>query len=226
MARISLPAASILALALLLSAFGGIASAQGESIDVELGDFYIDMSSAIPAGPVTLNVTSVGDMPHTITIDGNGVSMTMPETLSNGGSTTWEIDLEPGTYTFYCPIGGHRAAGMELTVTVEGAEEEPTEAPAEPTATTAAPDPTATTGTAGSTATTGMADPTATTDDDYTDPSTSPATPTALPGLPDTGAGGSTTNGLSNGALLGMGLAVVLAAMLGAGMLYQRQRRA
>ena len=68
-------------------AFGGIAVVQDSTVDVELGSFYIDMPTTIPTGPVTLNVTAVGEMPHTITIEGNGVSMTMPETLS-GSSTT------------------------------------------------------------------------------------------------------------------------------------------
>jgi uncharacterized cupredoxin-like copper-binding protein len=27
-------------------------------------------------------------------------------------------DLAPGTYTFYCTVPGHRAAGMEGTITI------------------------------------------------------------------------------------------------------------
>lgn len=206
MARFSLPAALILALALTLSAFGGTTLAQDSSVDVELGSFYIDMPTTIPAGPVTLNVTAVGEMPHSITIEGNGVSMTMPETL-NGTSTTWEIDLEPGTYTFWCPIGNHRQQGMEIEVTVTGAEEE------EPTATEAPADPTATTPAA--------ADPTATVDDGYNEPS---STPTALPGLPNTGAGGSQSDGTSTGMLVGAALLLLVIASAGGGLFYRRQR--
>ena len=37
-----------------------------------------------------------------------------------GGSTqSKKIDLKPGTYDFYCSITGHRAAGMEGTLTVK-----------------------------------------------------------------------------------------------------------
>jgi len=41
--------------------------------------------------------------------------------LAGGGSkttSTGKVDLKPGTYTIYCTIPGHRAAGMQATITV------------------------------------------------------------------------------------------------------------
>ena len=33
--------------------------------------------------------------------------------------TSVTADLKAGTYTFYCPVGNHRAEGMEGTLTVK-----------------------------------------------------------------------------------------------------------
>jgi uncharacterized cupredoxin-like copper-binding protein len=38
--------------------------------------------------------------------------------IGPGESTTLMVDLDAGEYVFYCSIDGHRAMGMEKTVTV------------------------------------------------------------------------------------------------------------
>ena len=37
----------------------------------------------------------------------------------SGDTETLTLNLPAGTYTFYCNVPGHRAAGMEGTLTVE-----------------------------------------------------------------------------------------------------------
>jgi plastocyanin len=72
------------------------------------------------AGEVTIDLALPADLkaPHAIAVDGNGVDE-HGETVQAGGTSTITADLEPGTYTFYCPVGDHRQAGMEGELTVE-----------------------------------------------------------------------------------------------------------
>jgi uncharacterized cupredoxin-like copper-binding protein len=43
----------------------------------------------------------------------------MLEVSGGGDSQSNKVDLKPGTYTFYCNVTGHRAQGMEGTITVK-----------------------------------------------------------------------------------------------------------
>ena len=56
-------------------------------------------------------------IPHNVAIEGVGVDE-VSETIT-GGETDLAVTLEPGEYTFYGAVGGHREAGMEGTLTVE-----------------------------------------------------------------------------------------------------------
>jgi uncharacterized cupredoxin-like copper-binding protein len=72
------------------------------------------------AGKVTITMDNPsGDqMPHAIAIEGNGVDQD-GQVVQPGGKSTVSVDLKPGKYTFYCPVGQHRQAGMEGTLTVQ-----------------------------------------------------------------------------------------------------------
>jgi plastocyanin len=69
------------------------------------------------AGKVTLEMENPSQLPHAIAIKGNGVDVD-GKTIGNGETSTASTDLKPGTYTFYCPVPGHEAAGMKGTLTV------------------------------------------------------------------------------------------------------------
>ena len=69
-----------------------------------------------PAGSVTIKLVNDSDIPHAVEVEGNGVEEET-ETIT-GGETELSVDLEPGTYEFYCPVGNHKDAGMEGTLTV------------------------------------------------------------------------------------------------------------
>jgi plastocyanin len=69
------------------------------------------------AGKVTLEMSNPSQLPHAVAIKGNGVDVD-GKTVGNGKTSTASTDLKPGTYTFYCPVPGHEAAGMKGTLTV------------------------------------------------------------------------------------------------------------
>jgi plastocyanin len=69
------------------------------------------------AGKVTLTMDNPSDVPHAIEIQGNGVEE-QGQTVGKGGKSTATADLKAGTYDFYCPVGNHRAQGMEGKLTV------------------------------------------------------------------------------------------------------------
>jgi plastocyanin len=68
------------------------------------------------AGIANLKLTSAGGL-HTLVFDGSYPGFLL-EVSGSGDSQSMKIDLKPGKYTFYCNISGHRALGMEGTLTV------------------------------------------------------------------------------------------------------------
>jgi plastocyanin len=69
---------------------------------------------SVPAGIIQINYNDLGGT-HTLTFSDpklSGFQLAVPQ-----GPKTGKVDLKPGTYTIYCTIPGHRAAGMQATVT-------------------------------------------------------------------------------------------------------------
>ena len=69
------------------------------------------------AGQVTVDFTNASGVPHAVEIEGKGVE-SKTKTLTKG-TASLTADLKPGTYEFYCPVPGHRQAGMKGTLTVK-----------------------------------------------------------------------------------------------------------
>jgi plastocyanin len=69
------------------------------------------------AGTVTINFDNPSTTAHAVEIEGNGVEEASDTVTSSKTSVT--ADLKAGTYTFYCPVGNHRAEGMEGKLTVK-----------------------------------------------------------------------------------------------------------
>lgn len=70
------------------------------------------------AGNDTVDFDNQSPLAHNVTIeDSNGNDVGATDTIT-GSSTSTTVDLKPGTYTFYCSVDSHEAAGMKGTLTV------------------------------------------------------------------------------------------------------------
>jgi uncharacterized cupredoxin-like copper-binding protein len=76
-----------------------------------------DLTARAGSVTVTLDNPSANSLPHAIEVEGNGVEEET-ETIQPGDRASVTVDLRPGRYEFYCPVGNHREQGMEGTLTV------------------------------------------------------------------------------------------------------------
>jgi plastocyanin len=65
-------------------------------------------------GKVTLRMANPSGVRHAVAIQGHGSG----KTVGRGGTSTVTATLKKGRYTFFCPVPGHRAAGMKGTLIV------------------------------------------------------------------------------------------------------------
>ena len=72
------------------------------------------------AGTVTISFTNSSPLAHNLTVQQgtNGPVLGATPTFM-GGTKTLKLTLKAGTYTYYCSVPGHRAAGMQGTLTVQ-----------------------------------------------------------------------------------------------------------
>jgi len=82
---------------------------------IALTEFAIDGDLEIPAGEVQIALSNDGAALHNLVFE-NGPSS---EDLNSGETSTFDVgNLEPGTYTIFCAVPGHRDAGMETHLVV------------------------------------------------------------------------------------------------------------
>jgi plastocyanin len=84
------------------------------------GQLKFDVSSlTAKAGQVSIKFTNASPVAHNVAIEGSsGQTLGATPTFS-GGSKSLSVNLKLGTYTFFCSVPGHRAAGMSGTLTVQ-----------------------------------------------------------------------------------------------------------
>lgn len=99
---------------------GAATPSTGNSVEVDLSEFAITMPDTLPAGPTTFMISNTGDVKHNFEIEGQGIEKKLSMNLKSGESKTLKVDLEPGTYTVYCPVGEHADKGMKMQLVVSG----------------------------------------------------------------------------------------------------------
>lgn len=103
---------------------GGTASTTAESekgtvVEIPVagqGLAYAVTQATAPAGTITLRSANPQAVPHNIAMD--QPTQTLGEIVQDGGVSEITVELEPGTYEYYCSVPGHRQAGMVGTLTV------------------------------------------------------------------------------------------------------------
>jgi len=99
-------------------------AAGGKSTNLQLaadssGQLKFDKKSlSAKAGNVTITMDNPSPVAHAIAVEGGGLDK-KGATVQMGSKSTVTASLKPGKYTFYCPVDGHRQAGMQGTLTVK-----------------------------------------------------------------------------------------------------------
>jgi plastocyanin len=97
----------------------GTATGVGETVEVSETDFAIDPANpAVDGGTVTFRVSNDGETTHNLEVEGNGIEEELEADLAPGETGELTVDLDPGTYEWYCPVGNHADLGMEGELTV------------------------------------------------------------------------------------------------------------
>ncbi len=95
------------------------AEVAGGSLEFIALDIAWDPAEA-SASPGELDVTLVneGELEHTWLVEDHEDELKL-EVTENGDTDQGTITLESGSYTYYCDVPGHRAAGMEGSLLLE-----------------------------------------------------------------------------------------------------------
>ncbi len=107
------------------AAGGGGSAGGGSTVDISAdpsGQLAFQQKSATAkAGDVTVSFTNDSSLTHDVCVEPQGSEDELGCTDQISGSTASKDlgNLKPGTYTYYCSVDGHEAAGMTGTLTVK-----------------------------------------------------------------------------------------------------------
>ena len=106
-----------------LAAQDSSASAGATRVNVRLSEWKLELSRlTVPTGDIAFTVTNGGSMAHEFEVEGQGLEKALPS-IRVGATSTLRLNLPPGSYEVYCPVGNdaHKAMGMVAHIEVTGA---------------------------------------------------------------------------------------------------------
>lgn len=81
---------------------------------------YAPAKLSAPAGTVTIRFTNKGVASHNVALRGGSLKKpVVGKTVGKGKVSTVRASLKKGSYTYYCTVPGHEAAGMKGKLTVK-----------------------------------------------------------------------------------------------------------
>lgn len=82
-------------------------------------DLKFSPESVTASQGATITVTNDGSIDHDLKLRQGGSEAGGTELVEGGGSTTFDVEAEPGAYEMYCSVPGHEQGGMKGSFTVE-----------------------------------------------------------------------------------------------------------
>jgi len=79
---------------------------------------YDKKEGAVKSGTVTIKLVNESPLGHNVAVAQGSRELGRSDTITED-ETELQVDLKPGEYEFYCTVTGHRAAGMEGTLTAQ-----------------------------------------------------------------------------------------------------------
>jgi plastocyanin len=101
---------------------GGEGGGANEPLFVAIDIAFEQAPEALPPGDIDFALENHGTIEHTVAIEELDDERILD--AAGGDSDQATVTLEPGSYTYYCDVPGHRAT-MEGTLTIEEGAAEP-----------------------------------------------------------------------------------------------------
>ena len=118
----ALLAAALLVVALVVAAPGGAAGGHKLSLRASASGAlkYNKKTLTTTRGKATITLTnpSGSGLKHGLEVEGHGIEK-RAKNIGPGKTSSVTVRLKAGTYQFYCPVDGHKAAGMKGKIVVK-----------------------------------------------------------------------------------------------------------